>query len=201
MLFALLYAAVHLLLEILIVRCRSKARLEAEVRALRHQVGVLERQVDRPRWQPADRLLLAAIRHVIPRTDWHSLLPSPQTLLHWHRELVQRKWAAYRPRPRRQRPAQRSELHELILKLARHDERWGYRSIAGELLRLGHRCSHLTVREVLCRHNLPQTRSSVRKAWRSSGSPSGSPGANPFAERLRGTATRECPDHLLISGR
>src|SRR5215471_3549806 len=47
-LFALLDAAVHLLLEILIVRCRSKARLEAEVLALRHQLRVLERQVGRP---------------------------------------------------------------------------------------------------------------------------------------------------------
>ena len=77
MLFALLYAAVHLLLEILIVHSRSKARLEAEVLALRHQLRVLDRQVGPPRWQPADRLLLAAISRVLPRPDWQSLLPSP----------------------------------------------------------------------------------------------------------------------------
>jgi len=41
------------------------------------------------------------------------------------------------------------------LKLARKNERWGYRRIAGELLKLGHQCSHLTVRKVLRRHNLP----------------------------------------------
>lgn len=80
-LFSLLYAVVHLLLEILIVRGRSTARLEAEVLALRHQLRVLERQVGRPRWQPADRLLLAAVSRVLPRPDWQSLLPSPQTLL------------------------------------------------------------------------------------------------------------------------
>ena len=39
-LFAFLYAAVRLLMEILIVRHRSKARLEAEVLALRHQLCV-----------------------------------------------------------------------------------------------------------------------------------------------------------------
>src|SRR5215471_12591579 len=87
-----------------------------------------------------------AISRFLPRPDWQSLLPSPQTLLRWHRELVRRKWAAYRRRPRRQRPAP-SELHQLILKLARENERWGYRRIAGELLKLGHRCSHLTVRQ------------------------------------------------------
>ena len=86
--FALIYAVVHLLLEILIVRGRPKARLEAEVLALRHQLRVLERQVGRPRWQPADRLLLAAVSRFLPRPDWQSLLPSPQTLLRWHRELV-----------------------------------------------------------------------------------------------------------------
>jgi len=164
-LFALLYAAVHLLLEILIVRSRSKARLEAEVLALRHQLRVLERQVGRPRWQPADRLLLTAISRFLPRPDWQSLLPSPQTLLRWHRELVRRKWAAYRRRPRRQRPAP-SELHQLILKLARENERWGYRRIAGELLKLGHRCSHLTVRKVLRRHNLPPAPRRGQRSWR-----------------------------------
>ena len=108
MLFAFLYAAVRLLLEILIVRHRSKARLEAEVLALRHQLRVLERQVGRPRWQPTDRLVLAAISRALPRTDWRSLLPSPETLLRWHRELVRRKWDAYRRRPRRPRPAHAS---------------------------------------------------------------------------------------------
>jgi putative transposase len=164
-LFALLYAAVHLLLEILIVHSRSKARLEAEVLALRHQLRVLERQVGRPRWQPADRLLLAAISRVLPRPDWQSLLPSPQTLLRWHRELVRRRWTAYRRGPRRQRPAA-SELHQLILKLARENERWGYRRIAGELLKLGHKCSHVTVRKVLRRHNLPPAPRRGERSWR-----------------------------------
>ncbi len=134
MLFSLLYAVVHLLLEILIVRSRSTARLEAEVLALRHQLRVLERQVGRPRWQPADRLLLAAVSRVLPRPDWQSLLPSPQTLLRWHRELVRRKWAACRRRPRRRRRASTSELHELILRLARENPGWGFRRIKGELL-------------------------------------------------------------------
>jgi hypothetical protein len=44
-LLSLLYAAARLLLEILIVRSRPKARLEAEVLALRYQLRVLERQV------------------------------------------------------------------------------------------------------------------------------------------------------------
>ena len=89
MLYSFLYVVVRFLLETLIVRSRSQARLRAEVLALRHQLAVLERQVSRPRWQPTDRLVLAALRSVLPRPDWRSLLPRPETLLRWHRGAAQ----------------------------------------------------------------------------------------------------------------
>ena len=132
-LYFLAYAVVRLLLEVLIVRGRPNAKLRAEVLALRHQLRVLERQVSRPRWRPTDRLLLAAISRALPRPAWRSLLPRPETLLRWHREVVRRKWVAYRRRPRRPRPVPRSELHDLILRLARENSRWGYRRIQGRV--------------------------------------------------------------------
>ncbi len=135
MLYSFLYVVVRFLLETLIVCSRSEARLRAEVLALRHQLAVLERQVGRPRWQPTDRLVLAALSRVLPRPDWRSLLPRPETLLRWHRELVWRRWAAYGRRPRRRRLNGRRELHDLILKLASENEGWGYRRIVGELLK------------------------------------------------------------------
>ena len=67
MLYGLLYDLLRFLIEILIVRGRGDAQLRAEVLALRHQLGVLERQVGRPRWQPTERLLLAAISRALPR--------------------------------------------------------------------------------------------------------------------------------------
>ena len=54
MLLSLLYAVVRFLLEILLVRTSSEARLRAEVLALRHQLRILERQVNWPQWQPSD---------------------------------------------------------------------------------------------------------------------------------------------------
>ena len=59
--FALLYPLVRLLLDALLTRRQSELRLRAEVLALRHQPRVLERQVRRPRCQPAGRLLLTAL--------------------------------------------------------------------------------------------------------------------------------------------
>jgi len=61
MLFALLYAVVRFLLDALFTRRQSEIRLQAEVLALRYQLGVLQRQVRRPRWQPMDRLSLSAL--------------------------------------------------------------------------------------------------------------------------------------------
>jgi hypothetical protein len=168
-LYFFLYVVVRFMLETLIVRSRSEARLRAEVLALRHQLAVLERQVGRPRWQPTDRLVLAALSRVLPRPDWRSLLPRPETLLRWHRELVRRRWAAYRRRPRRQRPVVRSELHDLILKLARENEGWGYRRIVGELRKLDHRCSNLTVRKVLRRHGQEPAPRRSQRTWREFG--------------------------------
>jgi hypothetical protein len=64
--FAILYTLVRFILDLLLVRGQSELRLRAEVLALRQQLAVLQRQVRRPRWQPSDRLLLAALSRVLP---------------------------------------------------------------------------------------------------------------------------------------
>jgi putative transposase len=140
MLLALLYSLLRLLLDVLLVRGHSEASLQSEVLLLRHQLRVLQRQARRPRWQPGDRLLLAALSRRLPQTAWASFLVRPETILRWHRELVRRNWAAFGRRPRRQRgrPPLTGECQQLILRLARENPGWGYRRIQGELRKLGH---------------------------------------------------------------
>lgn len=164
MILNLLYALVRFVIDLLLVRGRRESYLRVEVLALRHQLRVLERQRRRPRWQPADRLMLASFGRILPGSGSSSLLPSPETLLRWHRELVRRKWAAFGKRPHRRRPGS-GELHQLIVRLARENPRWGYRRIQGELIKLGYRCSHITVRNVLRSHDLmPAPRRGLR-SW------------------------------------
>jgi putative transposase len=92
MLLGLLYSLVRSLLDALVLGRKADAALRVQVLALRHQLRVLERQIRRPRFQPADRLVLAALSRILPRPAWRSFLVSPETLLRWHRELVRRKW-------------------------------------------------------------------------------------------------------------
>jgi len=61
---------------------------------LRHQRAVLGRQTGRPSLRPAERAFLAALVRVLPRRRRQKLVVTPQTLLHWHRELVRRKVGA-----------------------------------------------------------------------------------------------------------
>ena len=146
MLLALLFSVFRLLLEVFIDRRRDDAELRLELLVLRHQLGVLQRQVKRPRWRKADRLLLTGLSQRLPRPTWSCCLVSPQTLLRWHRDLVWRKRCLFARRPRGGRPGLVAERRELILLLARENMRWGYRRIQGELLKLGVRCSHETIR-------------------------------------------------------
>jgi hypothetical protein len=95
MLASLLYSIVRLLVDLLSIRDREQAELQAEVLALRHQLRVLQRPVRRPRWRPGDRMVLASLIERIPKRRWSALVPSPETILRWHRELVRRKWAVW----------------------------------------------------------------------------------------------------------
>jgi putative transposase len=165
MLASMLYSIVRLLVDLLSIRDREQAELQAEVLALRHQLRVLQRQVRRPRWRPGDRMVLATVIERLPKRRWSALLPSPETILPWHRELVRRKWAAFGKRPRQLRPGMDPEVVDLILRLARENPRWGYRRIQGELLKLGRPCSHVTVRKVMRVHRVPPAPRRSTRTW------------------------------------
>jgi hypothetical protein len=91
-------------------------------------------KVARPRLEPADRALLAAVSRVLPRADWSCFLVKPETLLRWHRRLVAGVWTYPHPMGR---PLLDQDVQQLIVRLARENPRWGYQRIQGELRRLG----------------------------------------------------------------
>jgi putative transposase len=112
-----------------------------EIAVLRHQLAVLHRQVARPRYTPADRMLLAALAKLLPRERWAIFLVTPATLLRWHRELIARRWTY--PRAGGDPRCLDEAVVALVVRLARENPRWGYVRIVGECRSLGARVGHL----------------------------------------------------------
>ena len=68
----------------LVLLGRSSASKDAELRVLRHEVAVLRRTNPRPRFDWADRAILAALtRLLLTRPRAHRLV-TPGTVLRWH---------------------------------------------------------------------------------------------------------------------
>ena len=129
----------------------SDREKDIEIVALRHQITVLERQLNgqQVRLHAIDRALLASLLQGLPREALRRmrLLVRPDTVLRWHRDLVARRHAA-RSRPKRGgRPRTVHSIRALVLHLARENPNWGYRRLYGELLVLGVKVAASTVWE------------------------------------------------------
>jgi hypothetical protein len=161
---SVLYLLICRLLELVVLLGRSEASKEVELLVLRHELAVLRRQVPRPRHQRRDRLLLAALSRLLPRSQWPIFAVTPQTLLRWHRNLVARRWSYPARRPGR--PPTGKTIRELVLRLARENPGWGHRRIQGELVGLGYRVASSTVWSILRRAGVDPAPRRDGPSWR-----------------------------------
>ena len=142
---------------------RDRAK-ELEILVLRQELSILRRQVGRARFEPDDRLLLAALSRVLPRRSWSAFSVRPETLLRWHRGMVARRWTYSHRRPGR--PPIGREVRELVLRLARANPSWGYLRIVAELGKLGFTVSAGSVGNILAQAGLPPAPRRDSESWR-----------------------------------
>jgi putative transposase len=164
---AFVYLALRRVLALMVLCWRSADAKEVEILVLRHQLAVLRRQHPRPRLQPQDRALLAALSRLLPRPRWSIFLVTPETLLRWHRRMVRRRWTY--PTTPRGRPPLPDRVQALIVRLASENPRWGYERIRGELRHLGFCVSGSSIARVLRANGLQPAprRAAASPTWRS----------------------------------
>jgi putative transposase len=90
---ALPYLAVSSVFSLIRLLLMSDQEKDLEILALRHQLAVLERQVDKPQLTWPDRALLAARLRRLPRIRLRQLrlIVFADTVLRWHRDLLRRR--------------------------------------------------------------------------------------------------------------
>ena len=130
-------------------RFRSRAVVELENLALRHQLHVLRRRrPGRLRLFAIDRLLWVLLYRLWPRCLEVMVLVKPATVIQWHRHGFRLFW---RWRSRSGRPSIDREIRDLIRQMSTANPLWGAPRIHGELLKLGIEVSQATVAKYIVR--------------------------------------------------
>jgi putative transposase len=141
---------------------KSRAALQLENIALRHQIGVLQRSAKkRLPLNNADRLLWIGLSRVW--AEWRSALKivKPDTVIGWHRRAFRMFWTWKVRRGKPGRPTVSAEIRALIRRMSRENPGWGAPRIHGELLKLG-----IDIGETSVSKYLVSSRKPPSQTWR-----------------------------------
>jgi len=137
----------------------SRAALQLENLALRHQIGVLQRSLrNRPKLTLVDRLLWVWLSRIW--SGWRSALAivRPETVVAWHRKGFRLFWICKMRHGQLGRPVISREVRDLIRKMCRENPSWGAPRI---LLKLGIDIGESSVNKYMVRSRKPPS-----QTWR-----------------------------------
>src|SRR4029079_2019198 len=108
--------------------------LAAENRILKSQLK------GRLKLSDAERATLAELGHRLGRKALAEVatVARPDTILAWYRKLVARKFDGSKARRSPGRPRIKREVEQLIIRMAKENDDWGYDRIVGALANLGY---------------------------------------------------------------
>jgi putative transposase len=138
---------------------RSRAALQLEILALRHQLQVLQRtRPRRLRLVTTDRWLWGVLSAIW--TGWRTALVivKPETVITWHRQGFRLFWT-WKSRRHTGRPTVSADVRALIRTMSQTNPLWGAPRIHGELLKLGIDVCQATVAKYMVRRGTPPSQS------------------------------------------
>jgi putative transposase len=116
---------------------RSRAALQVELLALRHQLQLLNQaRPRRLRLATADRWLWAWLSRSLPSWRTALVIVKPETVIAWHRRGFRMFWR-WKSRRRIGRPTMSADVRTLIRTMSEANPLWGAPRIHGELVKLG----------------------------------------------------------------
>lgn len=140
---------------------RSRAALEAEIWALRHQINVLRRGAPKKlSFNGIDRLIFVALYRLFPRVCDALAIVKPDTIVRWHRAGFRLYWRL-KSRRRGGRPRVSAAIRQLIREMSIANPLWGAPRIHGELLKLGIDIGQTSVAKYMVRR-----RGSPSQGWK-----------------------------------
>src|SRR5437870_4282380 len=115
------------LLRLLPMLCGGHRQVALENLALRHQLAVHKKTVNRPKLLSSDRLFWVALSRVW--TGWRQALVivSPNTVLRWQRRRFREYGARLSARPAAGRPRVSCQIRALVVRMAQANRLWGAR--------------------------------------------------------------------------
>ena len=149
------------LLRLLPVLCGGHRQVALENLALRHQLAIYKKTVNRPKLRSSDRLFWVALSRAWAGWRQALVIVTPNTVLRWQRLRFREHWTKLSGRPRVGRPPLNAEINALVAKLAAANPLWGAPRIHGELLKLGIDVSERTVSRLMPKRSRPPS-----QTWR-----------------------------------
>jgi transposase InsO family protein len=133
---------------------RSRASLEVENVALRHQLNVLRRKSPkRLALSIFDRLIFAGLYRIAPNV-LNVVIVKPETVIGWHCAGFRLFWK-WKSRSRSGRPKVPLEIRQLIREMSLANPLWGAPRIHGELLKLNIDVGQTSVAKYMARRRKP----------------------------------------------
>src|SRR5439155_19590411 len=119
------------LLRLLPMLCGRHRQVALENLALRHQLAVYKKILNRPKLRNSDRLFWVALSRVWAGWRQALVIVSPNTVMRWQRRRFREHWIKLSGRPPAGRPPVNRQIRGLVAQMAQPNPLWGPPRIHG----------------------------------------------------------------------